>query len=175
MSDITVTFKNETILTMDASGSKPLLTQGKYCEDDISITYVKPATPSGTKQISITQNGTTTEDVAAYANAEINVNVQGGGTEVTAISSASNAIDCRTLLFPGAVADHLYVAVLKTLASGTKIADQVEFLYSVGSTGNIGGGVRWRNNAHGVFGMTVTYDANIQTGDVFLCYDFPLV
>lgn len=43
MSDITVTFKNETILTMDASGSKPLLTRGKYCEDDISISYVKPS------------------------------------------------------------------------------------------------------------------------------------
>jgi len=42
MSDITVTFKNETILTMDASGSKDLLTQGKYCEDDITISYVKP-------------------------------------------------------------------------------------------------------------------------------------
>lgn len=79
MSDITVTYKDETILTMDASGSKDLLTQGKYCEDDISITYVKPAAPSGTKQISITQNGTTTEDVAAYANVEITVNVQGGG------------------------------------------------------------------------------------------------
>lgn len=79
MSDITVTFKNETILAMDASGSKPLLTQGKYCEDDISITYAKPTGPTGTKQISITQNGTTTEDVAAYANAEITVNVQGGG------------------------------------------------------------------------------------------------
>lgn len=79
MSDITVTFKNETILTMDASGSKPLLTRGKYCEDDISISYVKPAAPTGTKQISITENGTVTEDVAAYANAEINVNVQGGG------------------------------------------------------------------------------------------------
>ena len=36
-------------------------------------------TPTGTKQISITDNGTTTEDVAAYANAEITVNVQGGG------------------------------------------------------------------------------------------------
>ena len=43
MSDISVTYKNETILTMDASGSKPLLTQGKYCEDDISISYVKPS------------------------------------------------------------------------------------------------------------------------------------
>lgn len=36
-------------------------------------------TPSGTKSITITENGTTTEDVAAYANAEITVNVQGGG------------------------------------------------------------------------------------------------
>lgn len=35
--------------------------------------------PTGTKQISITANGTTTEDVAAYANAEITVNVPGGG------------------------------------------------------------------------------------------------
>lgn len=36
-------------------------------------------TPTGTKQISITQNGTTTEDVTNYANAEITVNVSGGG------------------------------------------------------------------------------------------------
>lgn len=36
-------------------------------------------TPTGTKQISITQNGTTTEDVTNYANAEIMVNVSGGG------------------------------------------------------------------------------------------------
>lgn len=37
------------------------------------------STPTGTKQISITANGTTTEDVSAYANAEITVNVSGGG------------------------------------------------------------------------------------------------
>lgn len=35
--------------------------------------------PTGTKQITITQNGTTTEDVANYASAEITVDVQGGG------------------------------------------------------------------------------------------------
>jgi hypothetical protein len=39
-------------------------------------------TPTGTKQISINQNGTTIEDVAAYANAEITVNVQGGGLQL---------------------------------------------------------------------------------------------
>ena len=36
-------------------------------------------TPSGTKQISITSNGTTTEDVTNYASAEITVAVSGGG------------------------------------------------------------------------------------------------
>ena len=40
-------------------------------------------TPTGTKQISITANGTTTEDVAAYANAEITVSVPGGGGSAT--------------------------------------------------------------------------------------------
>lgn len=42
-------------------------------------------TPTGTKQISISANGTTTEDVAAYANAQITVAVPqpSGSTTVT--------------------------------------------------------------------------------------------
>lgn len=79
MSDVAINYKGSSLATMDASGTKTLLTEGKYCEDDIEVVYDKPAGPSGTKQISITQNGTTTEDVAAYANAEITVNVSGGG------------------------------------------------------------------------------------------------
>lgn len=39
-------------------------------------------TPTGTKQISITQNGTITEDVTNYASAEIAVNVSGGLTNI---------------------------------------------------------------------------------------------
>lgn len=36
------------------------------------------STPTGTKQFTITENGTTTEDVSGYATAEITVNVSGG-------------------------------------------------------------------------------------------------
>lgn len=79
MSDVTIKYKGQSIATMDASGTKTLQTQGKYCEGDIGVEYVKPAGPSGTKSISITQNGTTTEDVTNYASAEITVDVQGGG------------------------------------------------------------------------------------------------
>ena len=43
MSDVTVSYKGADIATMDASGTKTLQTQGKYCEGDISIAYVKPS------------------------------------------------------------------------------------------------------------------------------------
>lgn len=49
-------------------------------------------TPTGTKQISITENGTTTEDVAAYANAEITVNVQGGLGDDTLAKKLNNTL-----------------------------------------------------------------------------------
>ena len=43
MSDVTVSYKGVDIATMDASGTKTLQTQGKYCEGNISIAYVKPS------------------------------------------------------------------------------------------------------------------------------------
>ena len=51
-----------------------------FPEDFVSAVQAIPTgtTPTGTKQISITANGTTTEDVEAYANAEITVNVPSG-------------------------------------------------------------------------------------------------
>ena len=42
MADVTIIYKGETIATMNASGTKTLQTQGKYCEDDIDVEYVKP-------------------------------------------------------------------------------------------------------------------------------------
>ena len=43
MSDITISYKGDSIATMDASGTKTLLTKGKYCEDDVEVAYVKPS------------------------------------------------------------------------------------------------------------------------------------
>lgn len=42
MSDVTINYKGSSIATMDASGTKTLLTEGKYCEDDIEVVYVSP-------------------------------------------------------------------------------------------------------------------------------------
>lgn len=49
-----------------------------YASADVDVP--QGTTPTGTKQISITQNGTTTEDVTNYASAEITVNVSGGSS-----------------------------------------------------------------------------------------------
>ena len=47
MSDITINYKGTSIATMDASGTKTLLTSGKYCEDDIEVVYVSPGGGGG--------------------------------------------------------------------------------------------------------------------------------
>lgn len=67
------------------------------------------STPTGTKQISITSNGTTTEDVSTYANAQITVNVPSDGfsldtfatTGVTGDVTLSTAKTIRTGAFAG--------------------------------------------------------------------------
>ena len=41
MSDVTVSYKGSQIASMDASGTKTLLTEGKYCEDDITVSYTR--------------------------------------------------------------------------------------------------------------------------------------
>lgn len=85
MADVTLTYKGATIAELNDSGSKTLRTAGKYCEADIGVEYVKPEsggiTPTGTKEITINENGTTTEDVTNYANAQITVNVPSSGGE----------------------------------------------------------------------------------------------
>lgn len=57
-------------------------------------------TPTGTKQISITQNGTTTEDVTNYASAEITVNVPTGGGSYSDVLKALIDRTIDNLTFP---------------------------------------------------------------------------
>ena len=62
------------------TGTKSITENGTYDVTAFASAQVDvpTVTPTGTKQISITQNGTTTEDVTNYANAEITVDVSGG-------------------------------------------------------------------------------------------------
>lgn len=92
MAEVEISYKGSNIATMNASGAKTLLTEAKYLEDDVTVTYTRPAAPSGTKNISITANGQTTEDVTAYASAQITANVPNtyaAGDEGKVVSSGA--------------------------------------------------------------------------------------
>ena len=47
MSDVSISYKGAEIAALDDSGTKTLLTQGKYCEDDIEVAYTKPSGGGG--------------------------------------------------------------------------------------------------------------------------------
>lgn len=80
----TVTYKGSTLTTVN-NQTRVLETAGMWLEDDITLTDVTQGgiTPTGTKQINITANGTTTEDVTNYASAQITVNVPSSGPSQT--------------------------------------------------------------------------------------------
>ena len=43
MADLTIKYKGNPIAELSDSGTKTLKTAGKYCEDDITVEYAKPA------------------------------------------------------------------------------------------------------------------------------------
>ena len=47
MADLTVRYKGQPIVELSESGTKTLKTAGKYCEDDITVEYAKPAGGGG--------------------------------------------------------------------------------------------------------------------------------
>ena len=51
MADLTIKFKGQPIVEMTDTGTKTLKTAGKYCEDDITVEYSKPAGGDHTYQV----------------------------------------------------------------------------------------------------------------------------
>lgn len=95
-------------------------------------------TPTGTKNISITQNGTTTEDVTAYANAEISVNVVNQDYE-----NALEAFGVQSDLTDGITALTTYANSV-TEESDTNLSDAVRSL----ADGYGGGGLEYEEGTY---------------------------
>lgn len=50
MAAVELKYKDAVIATLDETGTKTLKTSGKYCEDDIAVSYTKSAVPAETNQ-----------------------------------------------------------------------------------------------------------------------------
>lgn len=73
MADLTVRYKGNPIVELSESGTKTLKTAGKYCEDDITVEYAKPA---GGGALSFTSQaiGRIPEYQVGHANSEFTIN-----------------------------------------------------------------------------------------------------
>lgn len=86
MSDVTISYKGSPIATMDASGTKTLQTQGKYCEDNITVQYAGGGGSSITVEpLTVTSNGTQTAPSGkAYSPVTVNVPQPSGTVNIAA-------------------------------------------------------------------------------------------
>lgn len=109
MPDVTISYKGNSIATMSASGSKTLLTEGKYCEDDITIDYTAPTPSAGsattpntnipvTPTITVSSSGliTTTVNTSQSVTPTVVAGYVSSGTAGTITVSGSNATELTT-------------------------------------------------------------------------------
>lgn len=82
--DISISYAGSQIATMSSSGTKTLLTEGKYCEDDIVVQYTRYSPNLQSKQVSPTTSSQTVSPDSGYDGlSQVTVNAMPSGSART--------------------------------------------------------------------------------------------
>ena len=74
MADLIINYKGQPITELSESGTKTLKTAGKYCEDDITVEYAKPAGGGGALSFTSQAVGRIPTYQVGHANSEFTIN-----------------------------------------------------------------------------------------------------
>lgn len=104
MADVEIAYKGSTIATMDDSGTKTLLTNSTWCEDDITIQYTKSGGGGTAKTVNISlwiprsasyfQSFTVYEMTDGVRGSQIGSIATADGSTTVTVSASANGIEC---------------------------------------------------------------------------------
>ena len=122
MADITLSYKGSTIAEVSASGTTKLNTKGKFCEDDITLQYVKPSGGGSYIGGTVAWNqlvDKTNFQANGYSLRGLTVTNDGSGiVKVSGTFDATGYIDIYTQTYFNTVKDHKYYISVPKLPTG---------------------------------------------------------
>ena len=102
MADVTINYEGNAIATMSASGTKTLLTEGKYCTDDIEVVYVSPGGGGGITfstlpyDVMVTNGKTSGNITFNKLRTSANTIISWGGQSNITVGATRTENDCAT-------------------------------------------------------------------------------
>lgn len=144
MPDITVSYKGNTIGTIDATGRHTVDAQGYYMEDNVTIDYVKPggSTPSLTNLIQngdFSVQGATTNGWSSLQPSHSSISISGGKLVLTHTVTSNRGYGVSYAV--NIQADHVYLVhykMTKTMVDSDSDAKGIRVLFG-GFTGQLSG------------------------------------
>ena len=159
MADITLSYKGSTIAEVSASGTTKLNTKGKFCEDDITLQYVKPSGGGsyvgGTVAWNQMVNPTLGQASGKYGNVSVTKNGDGSFT----FNGTANANSAYVV-----VSGFRLILTHKYYVAGyVKVGSNTGYLGFAGLQIDTGNGRIWQNEMYTSLNLRV----DIRNGDVF--------
>ena len=134
MPDVTISYKGNSIATMSASGTKTLLTEAKYCEDDITIDYVKPSAPAPTLQAKSNISPTLSSQTITADNGYDGLS----SVQINAMPSGSATTPATTIPANPSISVNLFGEITASVSKSQKVTPTVSAGYvSSGTYGTV--------------------------------------